>query len=128
MRRIIIYILSLILLTSCKETNEELFDKAYNLGKEKKYDKAIETYTKLIKRNRRLQLPYYNRGIMYMQIEKYEKALKDFDEVLSLQNYGSGFILHLTQTRPLPVRKTGTRFLILMFCMKEGRLNILWTA
>jgi TolA-binding protein len=101
MRLILIYILSLILLTSCKETNEELFDKAYNLGKEKKYDKAIEMYTKLIKRNRKLQLPYYNRGITYMHLEKYGKALEDFDKVLSLQNYGSGFILTFNPDSPI---------------------------
>jgi tetratricopeptide (TPR) repeat protein len=101
MRRILNYILFLVLLTSCNDTNEELFDKAYNLGKEKKYDKAIEMYTKLIRRNRRLQLPYYNRGLMYLNMEKYDKALKDFDEVLSLQNYGSGFMIILNPDSPI---------------------------
>lgn len=78
----------LFLLVSCKQTNDQLFDKAYALTKEKKYNKAIEIYNELIKRNRKLQLAYYNRGFCYMDTKQYSKALADFNAVMDLQTNG----------------------------------------
>jgi tetratricopeptide (TPR) repeat protein len=75
-------------LISCKQTNDQLFDKAYALTKEKRYNKAIEIYNQLIKRNRKLQLAYYNRGFCYMDTKQYSKASADFNEVMDLQTNG----------------------------------------
>ncbi|MFN8291882.1 MAG: tetratricopeptide repeat protein [Chitinophagaceae bacterium] len=74
-------------------------DKAYNLSKEKKYDKAIEVYNKVIKNNSKLQLAYYNRGFAYLGTKTYEKALWDFNKVMALQTHGS-FIMTYNQDSP----------------------------
>lgn len=74
-------------------------DKAYNLSKQKKYDKAIEVYNKVIKSNNKLQLAYYNRGFAYLGTKNYDKALWDFNKVMALQTYGS-FIMTYDQDSP----------------------------
>ncbi len=84
---------------SCKQTNEQLLDKAYNLSKQKKYDKAIEVYNKVIKSNSKLQLAYYNRGFAYLATKQYDKALWDFNKVMALQSHG-GFIITYNQDSP----------------------------
>jgi len=98
---IFIILTAFCLLNSCKQTNEQLFDKGYKLSKQKKYDKAIETYTEIIERNGKLQLAYYNRGFAYSAIKKYNRALDDFNKVMSLQTFGdSKIIFTLNQDSP----------------------------
>jgi len=93
------FITLLFLFASCKESNEQLLDKALNYSKQKKYDKAIETYTEVIKRNNELQLAYYNRGFDYVDIKQYDKALWDFNKVMALQTHGN-FIITYNQNSP----------------------------
>lgn len=93
------FLLALFVLSSCKKTNEELFDEAYNLIKRKEYDKAIKIYTQLIKRNRKLQLAYYNRGYCHYSKEEYSWALFDFNKVMELQTVG-GFVFTLNPDLP----------------------------
>lgn len=73
-------------LLGCKPTNEQLLDKAYALVQQKKYEKAIDVYTRVIKNNHKIQAAYYYRGRIYLQLQNYEKALADFDNVMSLQS------------------------------------------
>jgi len=94
LKPIITFITFLFLLASCKESNEQLLDKAYKLSKQKKYDKAIEINTEVIKRNSKLQLAYYNRGFDYMTIKNYPKALADFNKVMALQSHGNLIITY----------------------------------
>ena len=49
------------------------------------YEKGIDEATKLIDLNPHDARAYYRRGIIYNQLEKYEKALKDYDKVLELE-------------------------------------------
>ncbi|WP_197428993.1 tetratricopeptide repeat protein [Phnomibacter ginsenosidimutans] len=74
-------------------------DKALSSSKQKKYDKAIETYTKVINRNNKLQLAYYNRGFDYLATKQYDKALWDFNKVMALQSHGD-FIITYNQNSP----------------------------
>lgn len=83
------FILSSSIISACTLSNEELFDKAMNLSKQKKYDDAIKIYTQIIGRNDQLQLAYYNRGIDYLSKKNYTQALTDFNKVLSLQSVGN---------------------------------------
>ena len=87
-KQLFIIIVSLFLLSSCKRTNEELLNKAYILSKQKNYDKAIQTYTEIINRDNKLQLPYYNRGLAYVATKQYIKALADLNKVMALQTFG----------------------------------------
>jgi len=78
-------------LTSCKETNEQLINKGIRLSDERKYDEAIAIYTDVIKRNPKLPLAYYNRGIAYMYLEKYKNALADFNKIIASQQNSGPF-------------------------------------
>lgn len=89
----------LILFTSCSLTNEQLLDKAYNLNKKQEYVKAIEVYKKVIQRNNKLQLAYYNRGFAYIGLKQFDKALWDFNKVITLQTHGN-YIITYNQDSP----------------------------
>ena len=95
-----------LLLTSCKQTTDDLLDKAYKLNTQKKYDKAIEIYNEVITRNSKIQLAFYNRGFAYLQIKKYKEALADFNKVMALQTHGD-FVI--TYNRDLPYADDETR-------------------
>ena len=90
-RVIYIIFLSTLFLYSCKKSNEQLFDEAYTLLQNDQYDKAINLYTDLIKRNSKFQLAYYNRGYCYYSQKNYKSALFDFNKLIDLQTIG-GFI------------------------------------
>jgi tetratricopeptide (TPR) repeat protein len=99
LKSIFAFLISFFLLVSCRQTTEQLLNKGYNLSKEKKYDEAIKVYTEVIKRNRKLQLAYYNRGLAYNATKQYNKALADFNEVMSLQTSG-GYIVTFNKDMP----------------------------
>jgi len=98
----------IVLFVSCKQTNEQLLDKAYNLSKQKEYEKAIETYTKVIRRNAKIQLAYYNRGFAYLATKKYDRALSDFNKVMALQTHGE-FIITYNEDSPIADEETRTQ-------------------
>ncbi len=83
----IIFFITLIF-CSCKKSNDQLFDEASTLLKESQFDKAINIYNELIKRNRKLQLAYYNRGYCYFSKNEYKKALLDYNRLIDLQTIG----------------------------------------
>lgn len=91
-------VILLFLFESCTQTNEQLVHEAIQVSKQKKYDKAIEIYTKVINRNNKLQVAYYNRGLDYLAIKKYNEALADFNKVMSLQKHGDAIITYNTNT------------------------------
>jgi tetratricopeptide (TPR) repeat protein len=74
-------------------------DKANQFRKQKNYEKAIETYSKVIKRTPRLQSAYFGRGLTYFKTKKYSKALYDFDKVIQLQTIG-GYIFSFNKDMP----------------------------
>jgi tetratricopeptide (TPR) repeat protein len=74
---------------SCKvkqETVQDLVDKGVYLVNQEKFEEGIALYSKAIKKNSKVQLTYYNRGIAYSEIKEYTKALADFDKVLKLKS------------------------------------------
>lgn len=87
------YLSCFILLSSCKKSTAQLFDEAYSNARKGKYDKAIELYSDLIKRNDKLQSVYYNRGYCYYVKKEYAKALMDFQTLIDLQTLGGGNII-----------------------------------
>ena len=61
----------------------------YSIGDEKG---VIEACTQIIKYNPSDGMSYYNRGSIYNNLEKYDKALKDFDDaILIMPNYASAY-------------------------------------
>ncbi|HEU4859655.1 MAG TPA: tetratricopeptide repeat protein [Chitinophagaceae bacterium] len=91
-RSVFISLIFFFLITSCKQSNETLLDKANELDKKGKHDKAIDIYTKIIKRNNRIQLAYFNRGLTYLKTKNYDKALADFNKIMSLHPTRRGLI------------------------------------
>jgi tetratricopeptide repeat protein len=77
-----------ILLECCKQTNDDLINRGVALAKQKKYKDAIKLYTRVINRNDKIQLAYYDRGFSFMGLKIYALALRDFNKVLSLQTVG----------------------------------------
>jgi tetratricopeptide (TPR) repeat protein len=89
----------LIAFTSCKQTNEQLFDEAYRLTKDKQFESAINIYNELILRNNKFQLAYFNRGHCYSALRQYASALADFNRVMNLQKHGD-IIITLNKDTP----------------------------
>jgi len=56
------------------------------MQKWRNHDLALNEYNKAIKINPKLFQIYLNRGILYMDYEKYDDAIKDFNKVISLDN------------------------------------------
>jgi len=54
------------------------------LGKEKKFDPAIDDFSKAITMNPKYTKAYYNRGIAYLEIGKPHQAIKDFNKTIEL--------------------------------------------
>ena len=99
-RAIFAFSVTLLLLISCKRSNDELFFEGHRLSTEKKYDKAIEIYSHLLERDDKLQLAYYNRGICQMELKKYSSALADFNRIIDLQTYGGDFVVAWNKDMP----------------------------
>ena len=89
MKEVLITIIVLVFFNSCKESNEELIDRAISYKMQGKFAEAISIYTDIINKNSKLQVPYYNRGLCYVEVNDFSKALADFNKVMSLQEIGS---------------------------------------
>jgi len=87
-------------------------DKAYRLSSEKKYQEANAAFGEVIKRNPRFQLPYYNRGINFMDQKKYHEALTDFNKIISLHPSGP---VQLTLSPEAPFASEETRMQVPVF-------------
>jgi len=85
-RNLLPFVLFALLFFSCKQTNEQLMDKATEFAKEKKFNDAINILNKVISNNENIQLSYYNRGLCYLELKQYSKALADFNKILALQS------------------------------------------
>lgn len=105
LKYLLILFLTIFIYCSCKETNEQLIDKAIKLRKEKRYEEAIRIYSYIIKKNSRLQLPYYNRGYCYLDLKQYDKAFVDFNKVMSLHQVGN-FIFSYNSDSPFADEET----------------------
>lgn len=60
-----------------------LYYKGSALEKSGQNDKAIQTYTKIIKANPSNAANYINRALVYSKMEEYEKSLADYDKAIS---------------------------------------------
>lgn len=67
-----------LLLLSCAPTATE--------DEEKEGNVAIEIFTEAIRLNPEDALAYYNRGIVYMELNEESKATADFEKAISITN------------------------------------------
>jgi tetratricopeptide (TPR) repeat protein len=100
MRKIIIYILTILLFSSCDFTSaEEYFNQAYVLENKGEFEKAILILDKAIDKNPNFRPALINRGAdkSYLgdkkgAIEDYKRILKfDIDNTLALYNIGNNY-------------------------------------
>ncbi len=57
------------------------------------YDKAVKTYTKLMKNDKKYASAYSSRALCYRYLGEYDKSLKDYDKAIALEprQYGHYF-------------------------------------
>ena len=84
-----VLVLFLVSIFSCRQTNDQLLDKADKLLDDMKYAEAIQVYTEIIKRNRKIQRAYYNRGVAYTKTNNFGKAYWDFRKIIDIQTFGN---------------------------------------
>jgi tetratricopeptide (TPR) repeat protein len=90
----IILVLSVMLtIVSCTESNEQLISRGIALAEKGKHKEAIEKYSKVLITNENAQSAYYNRGLSYINLKHYKKALDDFQKVLNLKTPAGGDII-----------------------------------
>lgn len=75
-------------LFGCKQSNEDILNEALRLQRSGKNSEAIRLYDKILSRNARLQVVYYNRGLVYREQKRYSDALNDFNTIIELKGSG----------------------------------------
>jgi tetratricopeptide (TPR) repeat protein len=78
------------------------------LANQKKYQEATKVYTKVINRNNKIQLAWYERGMCFAHLNNYSLALRDFDKVIALKTVG-GYIMELN-SEAAPILGDEARF------------------
>jgi len=63
---------------------KEWFDKGYQHGLNKEYDKEVEAYTNAIALNANYGDAYYNRGLAYYNKALYDRAIEDYTSAIVL--------------------------------------------
>lgn len=58
----------------------------------KNYDLSLRYLNKAINENRNYYKGYYNRGLLYVQTERYKDALADFNKCISLKQYPKAIV------------------------------------
>ena len=95
-RLFITFLWTIIIVTSCNKSNEQLFDEALAYKAQGEFETSIKIYSKIIARDNTLQAAYYNRGLCFIALKDYKKAFSDFDKVVNMHHIG-GFIFELNK-------------------------------
>lgn len=94
MKQIIIFILTIVLFSSCQNDTDkkeatDFFFRGNQKLKEKEYFDAIKWFGEAINKNSNFSDAYYNRGLAYQALEKNEEALADFTRAFELDSHFS---------------------------------------
>jgi tetratricopeptide (TPR) repeat protein len=79
MKRIILIFFSTLVFLACSNEQSEIGDREFRKGN---YEQAIKAYTDHLRLNPNDLTTLYNRGRAYQELEKDEKALEDFQNVI----------------------------------------------
>jgi tetratricopeptide (TPR) repeat protein len=84
------YILAIIAiyLFGCQEINEQVIHEGNLLLDQGNDSGAIKEFSKVIARNKKLQVAYYDRSLCYTDLKEYALALKDLNIIFALQGDG----------------------------------------
>lgn len=85
--QIIPFLLFCLIISACRQTNEELLSGGLELYHRKNYDAAVKVFSRVIGRDKNLQEAYYNRAFSFWQLQKKDSALRDFTTVLDLHMF-----------------------------------------
>lgn len=72
-------------ISACNESISTQINKGYKLQEQGKYKEAIDVYSKVIKKNSKIQEAYYQRGYCFQQIGKFDNALWDYNTVIEMK-------------------------------------------
>jgi tetratricopeptide (TPR) repeat protein len=101
MRQLKNFIILTVILASCEQSTLQQVENAEALREEGKTIKAIERTTEIIKEHNDIQRAYYYRGLCYMDIKQYPKAIADFDKIISLKPVDpSGLVFEYNRNSP----------------------------
>jgi tetratricopeptide (TPR) repeat protein len=78
-----IIVLSLLLM-ACKQSDLELVDLSERCIANNNYNDGINACNKLLKRKKKMNIAYFNRGRCYLGLNNYQESLSDFNKALSL--------------------------------------------
>jgi len=92
MKHIIIFILTIVVFSSCQNDTDKkeatnFFFRGNLKLKEKEYFDAIKWFGEAIKKNNNFSDAYYNRGLAYQALEKNDEALTDFTRAYELDSH-----------------------------------------
>lgn len=65
--------------------HDEAFQRGINLIKQKRYEKSINVFNKLVDKNPSHTGALFNRGLALLKIGKIEEGLNSFDKVLHFE-------------------------------------------
>ncbi len=72
-------------ISACNESVSTQINKGYKLQEQGKYKEAIDVYSALIKKNRKIQEAYFHRGYCFQQIGKFDGALWDYNTIIAMK-------------------------------------------
>ena len=75
------------------DTAKSLKEKGNQLVQERKYQEALECYTKAIEIDSKDPILYSNRSLMYYNLKDYDNAIQDADVAISLKpNHSKAYL------------------------------------
>ena len=103
MRYLVVCMFAILLVSACqsdtsKKEASDFFLRGNVKFKEKEYFESIKWYTESIEKQTNFPDAYYNRGLVYQQLEKNEEALGDFTTAVSQDPTFSPALFKLAET------------------------------
>src|SRR5262245_16113407 len=84
MRTTLLLFLMLFAASGFAQTVEELTKTAYDLENEKKYEEAIEIYSKILRKDTSHYHSYVNRAMLFDRLDKIQNAYDDYTKAIEL--------------------------------------------
>jgi tetratricopeptide (TPR) repeat protein len=122
----ITYILavSIICLFGCQESNEQLINDGNLLLNKGNVSGAIKEFSKVIARNKKLQVAYYDRSLCYTDLKEYALALNDLNRICALQGDGP-FSFVMNPNSPFATEEDKSQVPTMTVLFERGKVKYL---
>ncbi len=95
-----VILIPIFLMISCKPSIGDSINRAADLYEKGKYKESIQLNTEVIEKNYKLQMPYYYRGLSYLELDDFQNALADFNMIISQHEAKGPFIINYNSSSP----------------------------